>query len=111
MRGRPASGKVVTYGFDDSADWHIASVGTARRQDGRSADVVHDRRALPAASCRCPAAHMVANAVAALAVASLSGEATQPAVAALAKFGAPEGRGPPLRLGPNDKPLLLVDES
>ena len=30
---------------------------------------------------------------------------------ALAEFGAPEGRGETTRLGPADKPLLLVDES
>jgi len=54
---------------------------------------------------------MVANAVAALAVAQISGEGTRSAIAALARFGAPEGRGLTIRLGPNAKPLLLVDES
>jgi UDP-N-acetylmuramoyl-tripeptide--D-alanyl-D-alanine ligase len=44
-------------------------------------------------------------------VVSLAGEATAPALAALAQFGATEGRGETTRLGPATKPLLLVDES
>jgi UDP-N-acetylmuramoyl-tripeptide--D-alanyl-D-alanine ligase len=54
---------------------------------------------------------MLANAVAALAVAHLSGEGTKAALEALAGFGAPEGRGETTRLGPAARPLLLVDES
>jgi UDP-N-acetylmuramoyl-tripeptide--D-alanyl-D-alanine ligase len=58
-----------------------------------------------------PGRHMAANAVAALAVAHLSGEGAQVAIDALARFGAPEGRGETARLGPAERPLLLVDES
>jgi UDP-N-acetylmuramoyl-tripeptide--D-alanyl-D-alanine ligase len=54
---------------------------------------------------------MVANAVAALAVSHLAGEGTKVALEALAEFGAPEGRGATVRLGPAKTPLLLVDES
>ena len=101
-------GKVVTYGFDESADWHIGRVDTSAATT--LAEVTHgaDRYDL---RLEVPGRHMVANAVAALAVAQLSGEGTRSAIAALAKFGAPEGRGLTLRLGPEAKPLLLVDES
>ena len=58
-----------------------------------------------------PGRHMISNATAALAVVSLAGEMTAPALAALAQFGAPEGRGETTRLGPPTRPLLLVDES
>jgi UDP-N-acetylmuramoyl-tripeptide--D-alanyl-D-alanine ligase len=58
-----------------------------------------------------PGRHMVANAVAALVVSSLSGAGSRAALDALARFGAPEGRGETTRLGPTEKPLLLVDES
>jgi len=54
---------------------------------------------------------MVANAVAALAVSHLAGEGTKVALEALSEFGAPEGRGQTLKLGPAKNPLLLVDES
>ncbi|RYG97384.1 MAG: hypothetical protein EON57_13830 [Alphaproteobacteria bacterium] len=54
---------------------------------------------------------MVANAVAALAISQLAGEGTKVALDALAEFGAPEGRGLTLKLGPKKNPLLLVDES
>jgi UDP-N-acetylmuramoyl-tripeptide--D-alanyl-D-alanine ligase len=49
--------------------------------------------------------------VAALAVSQLAGEGTKVALDALAEFGAPEGRGLTLKLGPKKNPLLLVDES
>jgi UDP-N-acetylmuramoyl-tripeptide--D-alanyl-D-alanine ligase len=101
-------GRVVTYGFDDSSDWRITAVGGSG--DKTVANVVHDGEAYRL-ELQVPGRHMVANAVAALAVASISGEGTKAAIDALGKFGAPEGRGLTLRLGPKDKPLLLVDES
>jgi UDP-N-acetylmuramoyl-tripeptide--D-alanyl-D-alanine ligase len=55
--------------------------------------------------------HMVANATAALVVAFLAGVGAPVALRALAGFGASEGRGEVTRLGPPEKPLLLVDES
>ncbi|MGV3490480.1 MAG: UDP-N-acetylmuramoyl-tripeptide--D-alanyl-D-alanine ligase [Devosia sp.] len=101
-------GKVVTYGFDESADWRITSTGTV---GGKTvADIAHDGEKYRI-ELQVPGRHMVANAVASLAVAALSGESTGPTIAALSQFGAPEGRGLTLRLGPKDKPLLLVDES
>lgn len=101
-------GRVVTYGFDEGADWRIASV--TQRGDGTVAQVVHEGQVVTL-ELKVPGRHMVANAVAALAVAHLSGEGTDVAARALAGFGAPEGRGLTVRLGPSDKPLLLVDES
>ena len=41
----------------------------------------------------------------------LAGEGTKVALDALAEFGAPEGRGLTVKLGPKKNPLLLVDES
>jgi UDP-N-acetylmuramoyl-tripeptide--D-alanyl-D-alanine ligase len=102
-------GRVVTYGFEPNADWHIAGIKSTG--DKTIADVVVEGQHRFNLELQVPGRHMAANAVAALAVASLSGEATRPAVEALASFGAPEGRGQTLRLGPPDKPLLLVDES
>lgn len=101
-------GRIVTYGFDESADWRVESVdattgGTVSRI--RHEDRIHEL-VLPV-----PGRHMVANAVAALAVAHCSGEGTATALEALRGFGAPEGRGETTRLGPDEKPLLLVDES
>jgi UDP-N-acetylmuramoyl-tripeptide--D-alanyl-D-alanine ligase len=54
---------------------------------------------------------MAANAVSALALADLCGIPAETAIAALERFEAPEGRGLTARLGPADKPLLLVDQS
>jgi UDP-N-acetylmuramoyl-tripeptide--D-alanyl-D-alanine ligase len=54
---------------------------------------------------------MAANAVAALVAAVLCGIAPETAISALSGFGAPEGRGLALRLGPAENPLLLIDES
>jgi UDP-N-acetylmuramoyl-tripeptide--D-alanyl-D-alanine ligase len=101
-------GRVITYGFDDSADWRISRVDAAG--SGTRVEVMHEgqRHHL---NLQVAGRHMVANAVAALIVAQLSGEGLSTAIEALAGFGAPEGRGLTLKLGPTDKPLLLVDES
>ena len=101
-------GRIVTYGFDESADWRIERVDASG--SGSRARIVHEGDSLEL-RLQVPGRHMVANAVAALAVAHLSGEGTKVALDALAKFGAPEGRGETTRLGPADKPLVLVDES
>lgn len=101
-------GRVVTYGFDESADWRITDIETLPTRT--IAQVVHDNETL-GLSLPVPGRHMVANALAALAVAHLSGEGTTAALHALAQFGAAEGRGQTSLLGPKDKPLLLVDES
>lgn len=101
-------GRIVTYGYDESADWRIAGVSQVKGET--AADVRHDGKSYHL-KLKVPGRHMVANAVAALAVSSIAGEGTKAALQALAGFGAPEGRGLTLRLGPADKPLLLVDES
>lgn len=100
--------RVVTYGFDESADWHVERVGTLGNRE--TATVRHGDR-FHMLNLGVHGRHMIANAVAALAVSELSGEGVSVAIAALEKFGAPEGRGETTRLGPADKPLLLVDES
>jgi UDP-N-acetylmuramoyl-tripeptide--D-alanyl-D-alanine ligase len=101
-------GRVVTYGFDESADWRI---GTLWSDGETSRALVHHAEDEIDLAIAAPGRHMVANAVAALAVAELAGVSQQVALAALAGFGAPEGRGQTVRLGPANKPLLLVDES
>lgn len=100
--------RIVTYGFDDSCDWQIVSY---EPRGGRTfVKVVHKEQSYDLV-LEVQGRHMAANAVAALAVSHLSGEGASAAVKALAGFGAPEGRGETVRLGPADKPLLLIDES
>ena len=101
-------GRIVTYGFDDSADWRITDVQMLPTRT--IAQVVHGGETM-GLSLPVPGRHMVANAVAALAVAQLSGEGTSAALHALAGFGAAEGRGQTVLLGSGGKQLLLVDES
>jgi UDP-N-acetylmuramoyl-tripeptide--D-alanyl-D-alanine ligase len=100
--------RIVTYGFDESADWRIAEIEALGTRT--IAQIEHDGQVL-GLGLPVPGRHMVANAVAALAVASLAGQGTAVALRALTEFGAPEGRGETTRLGPPEKPLLLVDES
>ncbi len=100
--------RIVTYGFDANSDWHIGRVDSGATATLAEVTNEGERYSL---QLQVPGRHMVANAVAALAVAKLSGEGTRSAIVALAGFGAPEGRGLTLRLGPDKKPLLLVDES
>ena len=100
--------RIVTYGFDESCDWRIT--GYEARGGRTHLSVVHDGQVYEL-SLQVQGKHMAANAVAALVVASLAGEGPSTAAAALAGFGAPEGRGESARLGPADRPLLLVDES
>jgi UDP-N-acetylmuramoyl-tripeptide--D-alanyl-D-alanine ligase len=99
---------VVTYGFAPNADWRIEAV-----EMGDAETVAHVRHRGEAIhlTLGIKGRHMVANAVAALVVGELLGLPRAGAVNALAAFGAPEGRGLALRLGPTERPLLLVDES
>lgn len=101
-------GRVVTYGFDESCDWRITRY--EETADKTFVSVEHDGQRIELV-LKVRGRHMAANAVGALVVASLAGEGIDVATAALAGFGAPEGRGETLRLGPADKPLLLIDES
>ena len=108
-KAREASvGRVVTYGFDEACDWRITQYepSGARTQ----VQVEHEGQVFTL-NLQVKGRHMAANAVAALAVSHLSGEGAKVALDALAGFGAPEGRGETVKLGPAEKPLLLVDES
>jgi UDP-N-acetylmuramoyl-tripeptide--D-alanyl-D-alanine ligase len=101
-------GRVITYGSAEGADWRIVDEAVS---DGRSrAGIIHGgmRHAL---ALNVPGRHMIANATAALAVAELAGIAPELTLRALAGFGAQPGRGAQSRLGPAEKPLLLIDES
>lgn len=100
--------RIVTYGEARGADWQILDVETVA--DRSFATVEHDgvrHRVVLAV----PGRHMIANATAALAVASLAGIEPHVALRALAGFGAQPGRGQRILLGPEGRPLLLVDES
>ena len=101
-------GRIVTYGFEENSDWWIA--GVTQLDSRMAADIRHEGQSYHL-RLNVPGRHMVANAVAALAVSQLAGEGTKAALDALAGFGAPEGRGLTLKLGPKKTPLLLVDES
>jgi UDP-N-acetylmuramoyl-tripeptide--D-alanyl-D-alanine ligase len=99
---------VVTYGYDEEADYRIEPPGTA---GGRTfARVTHGEEVYDL-NLGVKGRHMVANATAALVVARLAGLDRYAAIKGLGDFAAAEGRGESLRLGPADKPLLLVDES
>jgi UDP-N-acetylmuramoyl-tripeptide--D-alanyl-D-alanine ligase len=100
--------RIVTYGYAPDADWRIEAVEMADTET-----VAHLRHGDERIVLRLglKGRHMVANAVAALIVGDLFGVARDAALAALEAFGAPEGRGLALQLGPADRPLLLIDES
>lgn len=100
--------RIVTYGFDESADWRITDLETLPT---RTIAQIHHEGEVFGLSLPVPGRHMAANAVAAVAVANIAGEGTAAPLRALAEFGASEGRGETTRLGPEPKPLLLVDES
>ena len=99
---------IVTYGYDEEADYLIGPTETAGPRT--FARVTHGKEAYDL-SLTVRGRHMVANATAALAVARIAGVDRNIVVDALEKFTATEGRGETTRLGPDDNPLLLVDES
>lgn len=101
-------GRVVTFGFSRGVDWQIVDPETAG--DRSFATVINgdDRHAL---AIGVAGRHMLSNATAALAVASIAGVSPEIALRALAGFGPQPGRGQRLHLGPSDQPLLLIDES
>ena len=101
-------GHLVTYGYDEESDWRIGPPDAAGART--FARVTHAADIFDL-NLQVRGRHMVANAIAALAVAQLAGIDRYVALRELADFGAPEGRGETTRLGPQDKPLLLVDES
>ncbi|MEO5805019.1 UDP-N-acetylmuramoyl-tripeptide--D-alanyl-D-alanine ligase [Devosia sp.] len=99
---------VVTYGFAEGSDWRVielVSDGDESRAKVGHGGTIYDL------IINVPGRHMVANGVAALAVASLAGIDPALAISALAGFGAQAGRGLKTRLGDPAKPLLLIDES
>jgi UDP-N-acetylmuramoyl-tripeptide--D-alanyl-D-alanine ligase len=100
--------KIITYGYDDEADYRIATPEVAGART--FARVTHGTDALDL-NLQVRGRHMIANATAALIVAHVAGMDQYVALRELAEFGAAEGRGQTTRVGPYDKPLLLVDES
>ncbi|WP_338719992.1 UDP-N-acetylmuramoyl-tripeptide--D-alanyl-D-alanine ligase [Devosia sp. XK-2] len=101
-------GRVVTYGFARGVDWQITEEETAAE---RSAAVIVRGEERYALALDVPGRHMLSNATAALVVAHLAGIEPETALRALRGFGAQPGRGERVILGPDDRPLLLIDES
>jgi UDP-N-acetylmuramoyl-tripeptide--D-alanyl-D-alanine ligase len=101
-------GRVVTYGFARGVDWQITTPEMAA--DRSFATVVHGDET-HALTLGVTGRHMLSNATAALAVAHLAGIEPDTALRALAGFGAQPGRGQRVVVGPEDRPLLLIDES
>jgi UDP-N-acetylmuramoyl-tripeptide--D-alanyl-D-alanine ligase len=99
---------IVTYGYDDEADYQIGEPETAGSRT--FARVVHGSEVYDL-NLGVKGRHMVANATAALAVGRLAGIDRYVALKGLSEFAAAEGRGETTALGPPDKPLLLVNES
>jgi len=99
---------VQTYGFAEGVDWHVSELDTIG--DRSFARISHDGLSF-ALVLNVPGRHMVANAVAALAVAYRAGVDPEVALTALATFGAQPGRGQKLLLGSAERPLVLTDES
>jgi UDP-N-acetylmuramoyl-tripeptide--D-alanyl-D-alanine ligase len=101
-------GRIATYGYDDDADYLIASPEVAGPRTYARVTRGDDAFDL---NLQVRGRHMVANATAALVVSQIAGMDRYQALRSLAEFGATEGRGQTTRIGPRDKPLLLVDES
>jgi UDP-N-acetylmuramoyl-tripeptide--D-alanyl-D-alanine ligase len=101
-------GKIITYGYDEEADYRIAPPEVAGART--FARVSHGADTLDL-NLQVRGRHMIANATAALIVAEIAGLDRYVALRELAEFGAAEGRGQTTRVGPYDRPLLLVDES
>jgi UDP-N-acetylmuramoyl-tripeptide--D-alanyl-D-alanine ligase len=101
-------GRIVTFGFSRGVDWQILEPETAG--DRSFATVINgdDRYAL---AIGVAGRHMLSNATAALAVATLAGIEPETTLRALAGFGAQPGRGQRIVLGAGEKPVLLIDES
>jgi UDP-N-acetylmuramoyl-tripeptide--D-alanyl-D-alanine ligase len=99
---------VVTYGYDDEANYRISSPEVAGARS--FARVTHDSDVLDL-NLQVHGRHMIANAAAALVVSRIAGVERYAALRELADFGAAEGRGQTMRLGPTERPLVLVDES
>jgi len=100
--------KIVTYGYEDEADYHIGEPEVAGART--FARIAHPPDVFDL-NLQVRGRHMVANATAALAVSQVAGIDRYVALRGLAEFGASAGRGETSRLGPENRPLLLVDES
>ncbi len=101
-------GRLITYGYDEEADYRIAAPEVAGART--FARVTHGEEAFDL-NLQVRGRHMIANATAALVISQVAGMERDAALRELAEFGAAEGRGQTARIGPQDKPLLLVDES
>lgn len=100
--------RIVTFGFAGGTDWQIVEAETA---GDRSFATVLNGDTRHALTIGVAGRHMLSNATAALAVATLAGIAPETALRALAGFGPQPGRGQRIHLGLKEKPLLLIDES
>jgi len=100
--------EVTSFGFAPDADVRITDYED--RETGSCAHITLDGQRFEL-KLAVSGAHMMANAVAALCAARQSGIGLEQSAAALAGFRAAKGRGAVCRLGPDDNPLTLIDES
>jgi len=107
QEAQKAGAGILTYGYAPGADWRIEAYEAS--DDAARAAVHHDGEVL-SLEIGAPGRHMIANATAALAAASLAGIAPATALRTLRQFGAQAGRGKKLLLG-EANPLVLIDES
>ena len=105
---RSAGAEIVTYGLSERADYRIHPDDSDQaRASGRLVGPDLDMTlAVPS-----PGVHSLVNAAGALLAARACGIAPERAAAVLARHKAGAGRGEILALGPEDRPLLLIDES
>jgi UDP-N-acetylmuramoyl-tripeptide--D-alanyl-D-alanine ligase len=105
---RSGVGDILTYGFADSSDWRIVDYAA----DGDSATaVLTDGTIRHAIRIAAPGRHMISNAAGAMLAGMALGANAEQALAGLSQFGAQQGRGARIKLGPAGREIILIDES
>ena len=101
-------GRVVTYGYAETADWRIVNY---RVDDTGAQAVLTDGQSHHPIRIAAPGRHMIANAAGAVLAAVELGLDWPAALEGLAGFGAQQGRGARTTLGTPGRELVLIDES
>lgn len=105
---RAAGAAILTFGTDERAHWRITSFDAA--EPGSRLRFEHAGRAYDLVLAA-PGRHWAGNALAVLAAATSLGAELEPAIAALAGFTPPSGRGARRTLDLPQGQALLLDES
>jgi UDP-N-acetylmuramoyl-tripeptide--D-alanyl-D-alanine ligase len=101
-------GRVVTYGYAETADWRIVNY---RVDDTGAQAVLTDGRSHHPMQIAAPGRHMISNAAGAVLAAVHLGLDWPAALEGLAGFGAQQGRGARITLGTPGREFVLIDES